>query len=323
MGAVVSFDELHEGRKGEWELEKGHRTYTRVYRVFTDGNLDDSTVVFNSVLMPALGAAYPWDAGALCLKKSATPVNDLFTEWLLHCEYDSKLPFPEQTNKDPTARNPKWVFGTSKYQKALQYDTYGLPMVNSACQPFDPPFEVEASRPTIEITVWKATFSYPFVTSVVSCINNNTWNGFSKWQVKCESCNVTQIWENNQQCWELKYNLTINTEGWQPIKILDQGLYERVCVDSSGNPITTSAAGDSFPDDPDPEGGTSSPGMGDPSVKPTAMQCGCAGALKIIKDKLGMPVNAPVLLNGQGQQTQTPYYIWRYPYTDIDFSGIP
>lgn len=320
--SITSYSELFTDLKGDIQLEKGQRTGSRSFQLFSSIINENPETVYSYGSLPALGSGFPGDSGCLLKKKSAVmDASGDRTRWIVHCDYDSILPNPEQTNKDPTARNPKWTFGVAKYMKPLQYDRLGVPFMNSACMPFDPPYEIEESRPTIEIEIAKATLDYNFVTSICGCLNNDTWNGFTRWQVKCESATATQNWENNIFYWQYKYNLTISApEAWQPIKILDQGMYIRNCSGSGSGSFPSSEA----TADPSSAGNydSTSPGRGDPNAPPVYPQCGCTGTLQIIRDK-GQPINAPVLLNGQGQQTTTPTYLWFYPYKEIDFSGIP
>lgn len=318
--SIYSCTELFEGRKGSFNIDHGQREYTRVFMVVTDVTGVEATTITNAVdpvtgvFVPALASAYPHDAGALLKKKELANASELYTEWIVTCNYDSKFPSPEFQNQDPLSRPPKWNFGVAKYQKALVVDQLGHPFVNSACMPFDPPYEHEESRPTIEITVAKASFSYPYITTIANALNNSTWNGFSPWVVRCDSVVATQQWENAITFWELKYNLTINWDGWQPVKILDQGMYERVCTTASSTSSTGSIA-------------SLSPGWGEVPVPSSPGEglpvCGCNGQLRLIKDNLGFPVTQNVLLNGAGQRGTLPYYIWFYPFRAVDLSGIP
>jgi hypothetical protein len=286
--SATAVTELYDSRNGSQELDHGRRVYVRTFRVYTNALTDGPEVAIGATGLgiPTLTTAYPTDAGCLLKKVEANPDQNFPLTWIVKCNYDSVLPDPTTQNQNPLSRPAKYVFGLQKYQEAQEEDQDGVPYQNSACQPFDPPYMVEKSRPTIEITKNFATFSFPSVVSLYDSVNDDTWNGFDPEIVKCDTVSVTQNWENGATYWECKYNLTINFDGWNSLNILDSGMYVRNCGESS-----------------------------------SLTDCSCP--LTILRDTFGSPVNNAQLLDGFGNlSTDGPHYLEFAPYRRVAFTGL-
>jgi hypothetical protein len=91
----------------------------------------------------------------------------------------------------------------------------------------------------------------------------------------------------------------VKPEKWNPVCILDQGMYVRGSSSSSSSSSSSPSSGAHGCNEPNPK---------------------CSGDLKILKDKFGQAVNTPQLLCN-GQQSTTPCYIAFDVYLESTFTG--
>lgn len=292
--AVVSVTEIWEGRSGNKSLEKFRREYQRVFRVYTDSNHDAAATIITHPSLPALGSGYitpnEADAGALCKKVEASQNAEDPLQWTVTATYDTDVPDPEEQEENPLNRPAQWKFSFSKYTKAVEKDLDDKAIVNSAGMPFLPPVEIDQSRPVINVTINKATFSYIYVLNLQDAVNMDAWNGFAPNTLKIAGIEVSSQYENNIAFWQLTYNIEVNWEGWNPMKVLDQGYYEKELV--SGEEGSQSAV----------------------------------YRRELIRDDFGQPMSGPTLLNGSGEQLpegSDPVYLNFRVYRTVSFAGIP
>jgi hypothetical protein len=301
--AVTDVIELHE-RSCKKELEKYRREYQRVFKVFTNDPQESHTSVIAGVGI-SVGAPYitPNESDLGALVKSIEPEQDDDPQvWTVTYTYDTDVPDPDEQEENPLARPAKWKFSFTKEQRSIAQDLDGIPMINSAGQPFLPPVEATYSRPQIEVTVNKATFSFTLASDLQDCVNANVWMGFPVGTVLLDAIDVNDEYENGIKFWVHHYVLSLNFEGWIPTRILDQGYYQLTDPSSS---VTSSYI----------------PGSGDVVTVQYSQR-----HLAMIRDQFGAPLNSPSLLDGYGRALRPgffPVYLNRRLYRWNSFSSIP
>ena len=259
------------------------RHYKRSFQVIVDNPTYGPGEV--AALVP-LNMYASWAAGtdldfrAILKKKSAkmTGMQDGGDVWIVECEYDSE-PIgqkqggtspsgdPGQSETQPDMRPWQIEFGSVKTTKLLTTDAQGVntkyvkadgtlvagagtEVAASNGQPFDPPPEIPAFHPQIQITAYKAmgTESFANVSAYTNKVNNGVWQGFAAETVLCTEYKLQSQYEHGQWWWQKTVTLEINPDGpWNPILILDAGtVYKesnakppQPILDSSGNPVTS------------------------------------------------------------------------------------
>jgi hypothetical protein len=146
--AVVSYAKIHDGRDGETEVSdagKSTRSYTEVWRVKTDSNTDDATVV--EAVCPKTGAVYPYDSAARCRRVRASNASFSKLVWVVTCAYSTGREIEENPTDDPA--EIEW--STDQYSKIYVRDINGNWICTTAGELYDPPPEGDDSRWVIRI----------------------------------------------------------------------------------------------------------------------------------------------------------------------------
>jgi len=255
---VVYVEELFDGRSGSGDFKR-QRTYTRKFEVRTSSPADGPRTVASSPLLPGLGQPYivtsgEGDFGALVKSVEPEQHADDPTLWVVTVKYDSKLDFsggrqqqqqPKDQPEDPLSRPAVWKFGFQRSTQPARFDKDGVPVLNSAGCPFDPPFEYAVVFPTITITLNKAAWWLDDVMRLVDSVNAKKWFNFPPRTVKIETAEAATKFENGLGFWEVTWNLIVNPETWD-VRLLDCGFMEKVDATPSnpmGLRLITDAAG--------------------------------------------------------------------------------
>jgi hypothetical protein len=250
---IISVREVSSGRTGTVN-EKGERSYTRTFQVITDSALDGPLYVRQAPGIPVRGSIYATDTeidpGARV--KSITPSqSDNPKVWEVRVEYSSTT---EDEQENPLERAPEISWSAAPYTRVAWKDNNGKAIVNSAGQYFDPPLEVDDSRPVLTITRNEASFNPSLAIDYQDAVNSDAFLGFSPGQAKVAMIQASSATENDVFFWRVTYEFAFRREGWA-LSVLDQGRYEKVSgkpvpikeYDTAGNAIPGSHVTDPVP----------------------------------------------------------------------------
>lgn len=250
--------------------EQGNREYHRKWLVRMSSLSDVPPTVWGTGFASiSRYDPHPLDSGALALSLDCNPHGDALGWYEVSIRYSSK-PFdegnasgdPTQTDASVTPTSRPWVvtFGATHGTRLLTKDVgTGLPIANSAGQPFDPPPEIPASNLTISITCFKnfATFdpvakllAYQDTVNnadVLMSISPATMTVFPKWSLRCNEYKFQMHTEQGSQYWQLDLTIEYKKTGWNPISLLDCGttyiksmsLPPQPVLDAQGNPVSS------------------------------------------------------------------------------------
>ncbi|WP_254509892.1 hypothetical protein [Anatilimnocola floriformis] len=251
--SIVSVREVGGGREGSVN-EKGERRYTRVFQVITDSALDGPLLVRTAPGIPGRGNIYAtateFDPGAKV--KTITPSqSDNPKIWEVRVEYDSVT---EDEPENPLERPPEVSWSAAPYSRVAWKDNDGKAIVNSAGHYFDPPLEVDDSRPVLSVTRNEAAFNPSLAIDYQDAVNSDGFLGFSPGQAKVAKIDASSATENDIFYWKVSYEFHFRREGWE-LSVLDQGRYEKIGgkpvpipeFDVAGNEIPGSQVTDPVP----------------------------------------------------------------------------
>lgn len=313
--AVDTVVELFEGRNGRDEFDR-HRTYTRVFEVYTTDDDDGPATAGGSALLPRLGDSHPEDSQAVVV--AVVPAQDSADprRWIVNIDYDTQPPLPEalqpesptgdpgaeQTPADlpdnPLNRPAIWRGSFQQIQEVLR-DAYltdangdniggSKPVVNSAGFLFDPPVMVERSRPTLTITKNIPSLNIFALNDVVDSVNKTAWKGLEIRTARLVGVEFQSGLENGVFFWTVSWTFALKFDKWD-IRVLDAGLAERVVVPSV-------------------------PGQPGPQYE-----------IRPILDPQGNPITEPVPLDGNGKRlapNQPEVYLLFSGYKQRDFNAV-
>ena len=270
--SVVSFKEIHNGRDSEESTSKewGIRRYTRVFRVRTNANTDEGSVILAYADCPKRGDAYPYDADAYCRRVRAHNDDNSKIMWIVTCVYSTG----DELSDDPLDDPAKIEWNTEPRQKVFWKDRDGNAILNSAGDYYDPPVEGDDSRWVATVT--KNLAAVPaWVLTYKDATNSDgfTLDGVSiaVGVAKLSRIRISGWQERNDIAFRVvTMAIALDENGWAAV-LLDQGFRE---LDGCG-------------------GGGSGSGSGSGNG-------GCDEGRVHIMDKNGDPVVSPVPLDGSG-----------------------
>jgi len=170
--AVISFNEIHNGRDGEFtaDKKKSARRYIRVFRAITDDNADDAFVIYAHASCPKRSDVHNSDSDAYC--RRVTPRNEGYSKrvWIVTALYSSEY----ELQDDPTDEPADISWGSEPYTEPAVHDIYGEAIVNSAGSKWDPSPEKDASRWAVTIRKNMATVP-AWISLFQDAINNANW----------------------------------------------------------------------------------------------------------------------------------------------------
>lgn len=247
--AVVQVTE-QEGSLGGEDNQKGEFTFSRTFFVKTDSVNDGPQVVLSSPLLPAQNepyqVGYDNDPTAIVNRRSARLVRGHNRYWEVNVFYSSAAETQQGGETNPFDRPPVLNWGFERYQKAIDKDLDDQAIINSAAEPYDPPVEVDDSRPTLTITRAEASFNYTKAIEYQDSVNLDSFYGFEPGQAKIAGITGRgPIKEGDVTYWDVTYEIQFRREGWQLI-ILDAGFryYDssdsdklKIFKDDQGNPL--------------------------------------------------------------------------------------
>jgi len=252
--AVIQVNEIWNGRTGDMSGDNS-RSYSRVFRVFTNSNLDGPLTVLAARRsgVPRLGDLYispegAIDTGSTAKRKSANNEDEDPRIWIVAVEYDNKTTDPEAQQEqeaetaeekpgeetaedkeqdDPTEQFVNVSFGFQQFSKVVERDQNGKLIANSAKEPFDPPVEIDDSRPVLTVTRNEFAFNFSLIEQYKDAVNSDPFMGFGAGQVKVFNISGTRKSEERRIFWEITYEFHVRREGWK-LKLLDWGTRELI-----------------------------------------------------------------------------------------------
>lgn len=249
---MASVEEIWTGRAGSAETGgKGNegiqRRYTRCFRVITDSVVYDSLAVMSITGVPRLFDQYVTtlvvDLGARCHSVSARQTDEPRI-WEVDAQYStSPSDIGEKQKEDnkgadgktPTQKPAEISYGSERYTKVIKRatrigdtgDIPNAPIASSAGEEFDPPIEIDDTRPTLTITRNEAAFDSSMPSQYCDKLNSDPFFGFAAGQVKCMSITAVTQHDQDQDFWKVTYLFHVRPvdPGWN-VKILDAGFWE-------------------------------------------------------------------------------------------------
>lgn len=287
---IVKVAEIADARHSV-ETEKGVR-HTRGWIVESDSVKDGSPRILSAPKIPRRGDAHPQDGSAIATQREATFRGRSGNPWVWDVRVDYERSFEDPAGggggNGGEAQFPEVRFGSQSASRHTDEDWFGNPLMNSAAQRFADSAEVGISLTTMEIS---ATVPFDLVTTALLDGWRDVVHGpqvhvrdradirvagfpkFFDWaglQVKFESIQAEMTRPNPRSVmWRVRLPFLI-ADSWLEL-FRDEGTHQ---ADVSFEP-------------------GASPGRSGTPFK--------VSKTRIILDDHGLPVNRPVMLNGQGK----------------------
>ena len=249
-------------RAGEYRLTR--QFYVSLDTVSDDGPaLAAVAVGVNGQSVPIIGEGYPgiYTATANSIRPQA--VEGIFTDFIVTVEYTTAASDPDE---DDIPLNRPWTIQWGNITETIAIDheissnplVDGLPIMNSAYRPFDPPYEIGVARPTLTVVRNERTFGAFTAIQYVNALNSDVFVGQGPLTAKCTNIAGRRFFEQNEYWWEVTYEFlfkpyitlyngpTPSQFSGHSLTVLDIGLMQlnaagtdwTPCLDESGNQTT-------------------------------------------------------------------------------------
>ena len=229
--AVTVLGERAKDRKAKIN-DKGEREYRRVFVARSTNKLADGPRTIRTASgIPQIGTTYAvsatdTDNGARVVDISPRPLDDGGYNWEVDVTYSSKFDDSAALN-NPLSMPAEFSGGFARYSVPLVKDIMtGAAVVNSAGEPFNPPVEIDDSRPVFTIRRNEAAYNLQRAIDYQDSVNTDLFLGIAPGLVKISNISFVRKTHNAAFYYEITYEFECRREGWG-ISILDIGLNEK------------------------------------------------------------------------------------------------
>ena len=260
--AIVRFKEkLPEAAAGSWSLDGGRRYTVRVY-AWSDDKLDGPETVLNATGV-RVGDTYRYPltteephetndrlfinsiecSGGVPCKRNAIGAVQRFELTLTYTPADPSKnqggPVGPDGFRNPFLAPPRVSWRTEWEDFACTHDNAGVPILNKAGDPFDPPLVIPNPTPVVVIQRVEREYNHLWMQNYVSRINSDAWEGFPAGSVLCRDITGNLEWntEVDGWVWQTEYVFAIRMPivvsstkifpGWAA-QVLNAGMREKV-----------------------------------------------------------------------------------------------
>ena len=210
---------------------KHSRSHTLAWDVYTDNPLDDGYDVLSQGPLvgpdpiPGIYYGHPSDIFAYAKDATATRDSNDPKKWSVSVNYDNKAPDPRQNDPNPLARPTKYKIEWANFTKIVTKDINGNEILNAAGEEFDPPIEIDDSRPVLVATknVSSLTTVINLARQYKNAINTNTFYGAPPRHANVQAITAgDEQRENNVYFYVVTIRVEISETTWEK-EILNQG----------------------------------------------------------------------------------------------------
>ena len=229
--AVTVLGERAKERKAKIN-DKGEREYRRVFVARSTNKLTDGPRTIRTASgIPQIGTTYAvsatdTDNGARVVDIDPRPLDDGGCNWEVDVTYSSKFDDSEAGN-NPLSAPAEFSGSFARYSAPLVKDLTGAPVVNSAGEPFNPPVEIDDSRPVFTIKRNEGSYNLQRRIDYQDAVNSDVFLGIAVGLVKVSNISFVRKFHNALEYYEMTYEFECRREGWL-VSILDIGLNEKI-----------------------------------------------------------------------------------------------
>lgn len=220
--------------------------HQRTWIVECDDSDDDDAVVLDYMAdsVAAFQSPHPNDAITGLERWSVTTVSVNIYKAVAHYTSDGLDP----QRAYPLARPTLWNVEFQKATVVMQFDEDDEELLNTAGQPYDPPYETELIRTILVATHFYDNVDWATLNTFNGSINDADWTAgpfgvIPKWAAKCQ-ISIERVWEAGGEYFKWVHRFEIKPTLWHPLKITSMGYNElnRInklvpCADDTGKPF--------------------------------------------------------------------------------------
>ena len=228
--AVVWIKPLIE-RKGSREaqrkgslLEIVNRKYTKRFEVMTNNVLDGVALILSWPGVPKIGETYVFgtdlDRIATCVHVDCDATSLPYL-WHVTAQYDTSRLVDARLD-NPLLMPPEVSWGFAQYNRVLTRDLLGTNVVNSSKEWFDPPVEIEDSRPVLTVIRNETRFDPALAVLYQDAVNSDIFAGQPPRSAKVNAISGARQIDVGFIYYKVTYEIQFRRESYD-LFLLDQG----------------------------------------------------------------------------------------------------
>lgn len=217
--------------------------YRRVYLVQSDSDSVGPLQIAFCPGVPLLGFPYATstetDATCLVVDRKVQQVTGSRRLWAVELTYSNKHEDPEENQNEQEQLElepPEVEFSFETYRVPLEgkvklINSSGIEEVNkfggattSAGEPFDPPPEIDASRPVLTVSRNELVFNSVLAITYENAVNSDAFLGANPGQVRVQGISARRQYKKGLRYWRVQYQFVYRKETWD-LELLDIGTW--------------------------------------------------------------------------------------------------
>lgn len=143
------------------------------------------------------------------------------TLWDVTVEYTTK---GSEEQQNPLDKPPEVSFEFDNFTRAVTQTWDGTPILNSAAKEFNPPIEIDDSRPVLRIRRNEASFNPSIAIQYQNAVNSDSFYGVDPRVAKILKIGGNYRKEVLYTYWEVEYVISFNRDTWD-LRPLSRGFY--------------------------------------------------------------------------------------------------
>lgn len=210
----------------------GYEDYRSFVVVVDDPPNDTALEVLRAPCLPYRDEVHPEFSVLFADEIRPRQRSGTLTVWDVDVTYKAReTPVFDSPFDDPVER----TWGYIRTQEPYERDVNGVPILNAAGEPFDPPPERDVTRPTLVCVRKEPAFSIAAFIPFYDSVNNLHFFGAAPGQAKFMGVSGRgPLVKSGFTYWEVTYEFHFREEPWHQAFILNQGLNQLVENDSEG-----------------------------------------------------------------------------------------
>ncbi len=233
--SIVSVKHAYAGITGQFSLE-GVREYTKEFTVRTDSDSTGAREVANASGLPRKGDVYFFggetDIGALCWNVDPQQDSENQRVWRVTCRFSNDIkgsmgtPLggdPRYDVENPLDAPPEVVWSSWSETEIVTRDRQGIPILNTAGQPFSPPLIRMRKRRMVTITRNEAFFPVGIDQEYTDTINADVFYGWPPKTARIDDITASAHFAQAMLYWKVRYVIQFKKEHWLA-RVLNVGI---------------------------------------------------------------------------------------------------
>jgi hypothetical protein len=249
----ITANEIFDSRSGSWTTDSG-RTYVRQFRVLSTNPINGPAVAIaacginrgDQYITLGSDGGLEQDLNAYAYSLGAVQEEGDSLGWIVTIEYGpySALFAGGGPTQNPLLQPIDVSWQTRSQQTVVDQDINGLPIVNTAGDPFDPPLMEDQPRATLTVVRNEATFNQSLQIQYYNAVNSDVFANYNPLMARVLNIGSKSMFHQDAGWY---YQVTYEFEFLDPISpTVGLNGYRRTVLSQGMRAISSSVSGEKY-----------------------------------------------------------------------------